>query len=882
VKAIILAGGLGTRLRPITLSCPKPLLPIGNRPLLHRLVLNLRAHGVREFVFLLHYQPQRFIDALGDGQRFDAHFHYVVMEKDLSTAGSVKFAAEHITETTLIYSGDILADLPLRRMLVFHQRRRALVTLALHAVSAPLPYGLVLRDGDGRLRRFFEKPTWPQVFSDWINASIYLIEPELLEHIPGTERPVLFEREVFPPLAASGAEIFGFPISGYWRDVGTPEDLRLANMDYLNGRLPKKMLTPDELTWHVPARNKSASHGAVGHGSKIAPDAQLDASVIGADCRIDSHAKIHGSVIFDGAQLGKGAQVNNAILMSGVEVEAKAEIHHNAVIAEKAHIGAAAIVAANAVVRKAGRVASGATVSAKRVLPTGYIRRFVDGGSLLGSVKGGMSTDFMRWVGKTFAWRQRQHFEKSADHQILLATQEEELFNTWSKALAQGILSTGCDVHLLESVTLPAARWALARKNGRYLGGIYLSTDRHAELIRLALIHPTAEDFTTEESCSLERIDLLDAPNEGNLRIVETAPVQADYLSRLLQCAFAADDSSAPRLAPEAKSILHRAVPVRAGVVGQATAGIIEKFFNLAGCSAEIEMFPVDMSADFRRHTRAAQKAFVQSLTDDVGLGIWIGGTGERLQLALSGYGLLPRGCSDALVARLLMEQDPTIQLVAGWLFPHFIPAPTAVWLPRFAGHIRRYEGCMLTAACLRSADAGARIIGFDGRGGIAFPPALASLEPLAGQAGARLQKSSPPSDEPCKIAYPDAVMAMAFLLRALEKISRDELLAKLSGANLGYRLMPCPDEAKAYLMRRLVESYGHLPAAFGDGIRLQENDSNWIVIRPCAGMEALEIYWEENPDSPARKRESGFNTIVRRQLAHWRKTHASSAVASS
>ncbi|MDZ7364106.1 MAG: sugar phosphate nucleotidyltransferase [candidate division KSB1 bacterium] len=861
MKAIILAGGLGTRLRPITLSCPKPLLPIGNRPLLHRLVFNLRAYGVREFIFLLHYQPQRFIDALGDGQRFEAQFHYVVMEKDLGTAGSVKFAAEHITETTLIYSGDILAELPLRRMLVFHQRRGALVTLALHAVSAPLPYGLVLRDSDGRLRRFFEKPTWPQVFSDWINASIYLIEPGLLQHIPGADRPILFEQEVFPPLAASGAKIFGFPISGYWRDVGTPEDLRLANMDYLHGRLPKKMLTPEELTSHDPTRGTTARRGVVGHRSQIAPDAHLEASVIGADCRIDSHAKIHGAVVFDGVHLGKGVQVNNAILMSGVEVEAKAEIHHNAVVAEKAHIGAAAIVAANAIVRNTARVACGATVSAKRVLPTGYLRRFVDGGSLLGSVKGGMSTDFMRWVGKTFAWRQRQHCEKSADQQVLLATQEEELFNTWSKALAQGILSTGCDVHLLESVTLPAARWAL--QNGRYLGGIYLSTDRHAELIRLALIHPTAEDFTTEESCSLERIDLLDAPKEGNLRIMEAAPIQADYLSRLLQCVCATDDSptrrqTPVRLAPQAHAVLHHAVPIRAGVVGQATARVVEKFFNLIGCSAEIEMFPIDMSADFRRHTRAAQKAFVQSLTDEVGLGVWIGGTGERLQLALPGSGLLPRGSSDALVARLLMEEDPTVQLVAGWLFPHF----SAALQPR----IRRYEGCMLTTACLRSAPAGALMIGFDGRGAIAFPPpALES------------GKISHP-----RIAYPDAVMAMAFLLRALGKISRGELLAKLCSVNLGYRLMPCPDEAKAYLMRRLVESYSHLAGAFSDGIRLQQNDSSWIVIRPCAGMEALEIYWEENPDSPARQRESGFNSTVRRQLAHWRKTHAPTDVASS
>ncbi|MGH7450106.1 MAG: nucleotidyltransferase family protein, partial [bacterium] len=214
MKAILLAGGLGTRLRPITLTCPKPLLPVGNLPIIQRIIFNLRAQGIKEFVFLLHYQPERFIRTLGDGKAYDAVFDYIVMDKDLSTAGSVKFARGHITETTLIYSADILADLPLRRMLAFHKRRRAMATLVLHPITTPLPYGLVLRESDGRIRRFFEKPTWPQVFSDWINAAIYLIEPELLDHIPDKDRPVFFEQEVFPPLAAAKAAIFGFPFEG--------------------------------------------------------------------------------------------------------------------------------------------------------------------------------------------------------------------------------------------------------------------------------------------------------------------------------------------------------------------------------------------------------------------------------------------------------------------------------------------------------------------------------------------------------------------------------------------------------------------------------------------------------------------------------------------
>ncbi len=855
MKAILLVGGLGTRLRPMTLTCPKPLLPIGNLPLVERLVLNLRAHGIKEFVFLLHYKPERFIAALGDGRRCDAHFHFVTMAEDLSTAGSVKFAREHVTETTLVHSGDILADLPLRRMLAFHRRRRALVTLALHPVAAPLPYGLVLRESDGRIRRFFEKPTWPQVFSDWINASIYLIEPELIDHIPGERRPVLFEQEVFPPLAAANAAIYGFPIEGYWRDVGTPEDLRLANMDYLSGRLPQKMLAPDEHTWRIPAGEKSVSHFVLGHDCKLAPDAHVETSVIGANCVIASHAKIHGAVIFDGVSIERGALINNAILMRGAGVEAKAEIHQHAVLAENAQIGAAAIVSANAVVRTEAQVAPGETLHAKRVLPTGYLRRFVDGGSLIGSIKAGMSVDLMRWVGKTFVLRQKQKSEKDKNDKtmtLLLATEDEDHFNPWARALAQGMLAAGGEVHLLESVTLPLARWALQK--GKHAGGIYLGADRHAELLRLAFLQATAEDFSTEETCSLERVDLIETPHRGHLRLLEAALLREDYLRMVLYYACTGRGEISPRLQPLPQSLLDKPVPVRVGVVGQAAEQIVAEFFALAGCAVKVDVFPLDMSAGFRRHTRAAQKAFVQSLSDEVGLGVWIGGVGERIQLALPGYGMLPRGRSDALIARLLLEQNPGVQLVAGWLFPN-----VAQQLPP---QIRRYEGCMLTAASLRAANAPTGLIGFDGRGGVAFP--LLTPENL------------PHPQTYCGVAYPDALLALAFLLRALLKISRDEFAAMIPGTMLGYRLMHCADEAKAYLMRRLVESHGQLACSFSDGIRLEDQDGggkNWLVVRPCAGMPALEIYWEENTSSAAAS--SKLNTVVRRQLAKWRTLRA-------
>ncbi|MDZ7291009.1 MAG: sugar phosphate nucleotidyltransferase [candidate division KSB1 bacterium] len=868
MKAILLAGGVGTRLRPITLTRPKPLLPIGNRPIIQRIVSHLRSQGIKEFVFLLYYQPQQFMETLGDGKKYHAVFHYVVMEKDLSTAGSVKFARDHIRKTTLIYSADILADLPLRRMLKFHNRRHAMVTLALHPITTPLPYGLVLRERDGRIRRFFEKPTWPQVFSDWINTGIYLIEPELLEHIPDDSRPIFFEQEVFPPLAAGGAAIFGFPLTGYWRDVGTPEDLRLANLDYLQGKLPKKVLLPDE-----QQLLKGENLVVVGNNSTIAPDAHIESSVIGAGSRIESHARIHGSVIFDEVHIGQGAQVNGAIIMSGVEIEAKAEIHHNSVIAEAAHIGAAAIVTANATVRNNQKIAPGEIVHAKRVLPTGYLRRFVDGGNLVGSVAGGMTSDFMRWVGKAFALRQLKNADLRSSNTdspttFLLTTQEEERFSVWARGLAQGMLSAGCEVHLLESVTLPVARWTLLK--GHFAGGIYLGADRYAELLRLALLHSTGEDFTTEESCSLERIDLVDAPVSGNLRLLEALPVREDYLRMVLNHVFANEDLSSHRFVPQPGSVLDRALPVCLGVVGYATEQTVSKFCAMLGLPAKILAFPLDMSDDFRRRTRNAQKSFAETVAVESGVGFWIGGVGERIQMALPGHGMLERGRSDALAALLLVNEISNAQFIAGWLFPEI----SKTLPPR----IRRHEGCMLTTAKLRPTNAAMHLIGFDGRGAISFPAPIPSASDLLNTTN-RIDSFS-------AIVYPDALMALAFLLRALAKISPAELEALVPDITVGYRLMPCPDEAKAYLMRRLVECYDHLGCAFSDGIRLEEKNgrtngaaSNWVVVRPCAGLQALEIYWEEHSGPPSNfsKEKTALSVAVRRQLARWRADYASS-----
>ncbi|MDZ7343508.1 MAG: sugar phosphate nucleotidyltransferase [candidate division KSB1 bacterium] len=864
MKAILLAGGIGTRLRPITHTCPKPLLPIGNAPLIQRLVWYLRAQGVKEFVFLLYYQPEKFIDALGDGQREAAQFSYVIMEKDLSTAGSVKFAREHITETTLIYSADILADLPLAPMLDFHRCRRALVTLALYPVSAPLPFGLVLRERDGRIRRFFEKPTWPQVFSDWINAGIYLIEPELLDSIPDEPRPIFFEQEVFPPLAKANAAIFGFPLvndarNGYWRDVGTPEDLRLANMDYLRGRFPPS------LRQQLTSANLSESSWSgtiaslIGEGCEISPAAHVEACVIGRNCRIDAKARVRGSVLFNEVHIGAGAQVEDAIVMNNVKIEAQAEVRHHAVVAANAQIGAAAIVEANAIVSNNQYLAAATKALAKRALPVGYLRRFVDGGNLLGSIAGGMSTDFMRWVGKAFALRQQRANAnaKVPASPLLLATEEAERFAVWTRALTQGILSAGTDVHLLETVTLPLARWIL--RNGQYTGGIYLGIDTLSGLLRLVFLHDTGEDFTTEESCSLERIELVEAPEAGRLNLSGAVHLEQSYLQMIITAISNGIDRELPMpFLPAPKSVLDREIPVRIGVIGSAMRKIVSTFFDQLGWPASIASYPSEMSTGFRRHLRRMQKTFSHSITNEVGIGFWIGGIGERLQMVLPGRGVLPFGQNDITIARLLATFVAQAQIFGGWLFSEMIGNRGLAGRQNQSA-VQEYGGCMLPPSFIRafrpqefpdkptSAIPSWRL-GFDGRGAVVIY-----------------------DDDAAAGACADALRALALLLGALSKTTPGELEKLIPPHVLGYRLLPCPDEAKAYLMRRLVEFYDSLDLEFSDGIRLKEKnhntyapDANWVVVRPCAGKQAIEIFWGEQGRSPS------LSVSVRRRLALW------------
>src|SRR3954453_873449 len=236
MKAVVMAGGEGTRLRPLTSNQPKPMVPIVGKPCMEHILELLRDHGFQEIVVTVAFLPQSIRSYFGDGSSLGVEIEYSVEETPLGTGGSVRLARDRPEATTLIISGDALCDIDLTQLVEFHRERNAAVTIGLKSVENPLEFGIVVTDEDGRVERFLEKPGWGQVFSDTINTGIYVIEPEVLKHVP-RNRPYDFSKELFPLLLEMGRPIYGHVCDGYWQDIGNLDQFRQANFDALEEKV---------------------------------------------------------------------------------------------------------------------------------------------------------------------------------------------------------------------------------------------------------------------------------------------------------------------------------------------------------------------------------------------------------------------------------------------------------------------------------------------------------------------------------------------------------------------------------------------------------------------------------------------------------------------
>src|SRR3954465_5224681 len=339
MRAVVMAGGGGTRLRPLTSNQPKPMVPIVGKPCMEHILELLRDHGMSHVIVTGAFLPQASRSSFGSGETLGMNVEYSVEESPLGTAGSVRLAAPRLDETFLVISGDALCDVDLSALIDFHREKGSAVTIGLKSVENPLEFGIVVTDDDGKVERFLEKPSWGQVFSDTINTGIYVLEPEVLKHIP-TDRPFDFSKELFPLLLEMGRPIYGYVCEGYWQDIGNLDQYRQANFDALDERVrlnvPGLKIRGD--VWIGEGVESDDVEGVegpafIGNYSRVSPEASVGPyTILGPATTLRERGRISRSVLGASCYIGRSAVVEGAVIGRNCDIRPHARVHEGVAI----------------------------------------------------------------------------------------------------------------------------------------------------------------------------------------------------------------------------------------------------------------------------------------------------------------------------------------------------------------------------------------------------------------------------------------------------------------------------------------------------------------------------------------------------------------------
>jgi mannose-1-phosphate guanylyltransferase/phosphomannomutase len=472
MKAVVMAGGFGTRLRPLTEKLPKPMAYVANRPMMEHVVRLLSKEGIQDLEVLLYFHPEKISSWFGDGKPWGVRMDYITAEADYGTAGAVKGAEDRLTETFLVISADIITDFGLSRAIEFHRERKAAATIVLTRVPNPLQYGIVLTEEDGRIVRFLEKPTWGEVFSDTINTGIYIVEPEVLSLIP-PKKNFDFSKNLFPAMLQRGDRLLGYIAEGYWKDVGNLDEYLNVHLDILGGKV------------RIEFEGKPAGKGNVwiGEGTKVDYTAELENVLLGKDCLVGSGVTMHNTVVGDGCvvedgavvqstvlwprvSVGKGARILENIVGSDAIVQRGAFLAERAVVSDHCDIGVEAVVKANVKVWPHKVVEDGAVLSSSLIWGEKWARSLFGAYGIVGLANIEISPEFAAKLGAAYA--------ATFGRKVVLSTSRDshKVSRMINRAIMTGMLSVGVDVHDYGVTPLPVVRF-LARSHREERGGVH-------------------------------------------------------------------------------------------------------------------------------------------------------------------------------------------------------------------------------------------------------------------------------------------------------------------------------------------------------------------------------------------------------------------------
>jgi mannose-1-phosphate guanylyltransferase/phosphomannomutase len=460
MKAVVMAGGEGSRLRPITLNRPKPLVPICNKPIMEHILGLLKRHGITEVVSTLYYLGDEIKDYFGDGEDFGVKMEYSVETVPLGTAGSVKKAEALLKdETFLIISGDALTDCDLTKAIQFHKAKGSIATLILYRVASPLEFGVVITDPDGKVVRFLEKPSWSEVFSDTVNTGMYILEPEIFDTMePGKNYD--WSSDIFPLLLEEGKPMYGYVMGDYWADVGSLSQYREAQEHLLSGQLNVEFGGQGQDSGLMIGPNCVISPTAtlvppvcIGRSCKIKAGARVGPyTVIGDNSLIEEEANVERSVIWDSAYIGPNVSVRSAIICSRTTIKKDSNIREDAVIGDRCMLDTNCTVRPRVKIWPDKIVERGSTITMSLIWGSKWRGSLFRELGVTGLSNIEITPDFACRLGAAFG----SCF--STPCRIVTSRDSSKSSRMIKRALISSLLSVGCDVLDLRSSALPVAR----------------------------------------------------------------------------------------------------------------------------------------------------------------------------------------------------------------------------------------------------------------------------------------------------------------------------------------------------------------------------------------------------------------------------------------
>jgi mannose-1-phosphate guanylyltransferase/phosphomannomutase len=799
LKVIIMAGGEGARLRPLTCDRPKPMVPVMDRPMMEYIIELLKAHNLTDIGVTLQYLPQAIKDHFADGADFGVKLRYFIEDKPLGTAGSVKNASSFLNETFLVISGDALTDFDLDRAIDFHRRKGALATLVLTSVENPLEYGVVITDQEGRIKRFLEKPGWGEVFSDTVNTGIYILEPEVLDDIE-PDVPFDFSKDLFPLLLKRGAPLFGCVLPGYWCDIGNLAQYQQAHIDILQGKIALN-LAADELERGI----------WLGRGADVAPDAVLrapvyigsgtkidtgvtiaDCSVIGSRNLIDSGASVKRGITWPNVRIGRGAHLRGGILCNQAQLSSRAAVYEGAVVGDRSVIEEDAVIKPDVKIWPYKRVESGAVQRQSLIWGTRAPRTLFGSDGIKGEVNKDITPELAAKLGAAYG----SLLEKGA---VVTSSDHWKASRMLKEALTAGLLSSGIKVYDAGNQLMPAARYAVTAVGAQ--GGVHiqLSTEDDDDSIQLRFLDAEGLNQPRSWERKIEQIFM----REDFKRIKGTDVAETVFVPNFLQ-----HYTEQLLQKVDKRAVANAGLKIVLGYPGSLLEECFLPILQRLGCqvitlnlNSPIDEKPFSFKILCQR--RSGVIATIRALEAD--LGMIMDPNAERMLLFTEEGQAIEGELYNALLSLLILRTN------GGGTVAVPVTASNAIEKIAAAnrGKVRRTKTApRYLMETLRKEGAKGKVNHFQ-----------LSFDALAA-----------------------AIMLLEYM--AKERTSLSALLREIPDIHQRKKEIPCPWEEKGHVMRRLIEEAPPEGVEMIDGLKVH-HPQGWALVLPDPEKPSYHVYGE-------------------------------------